>query len=81
VSVDRADRHKLRGEIGLNMLRVQQLGGDVERAYSQLHAGQSTKVSSAFFADFEDPGCAQVQFEPGCPMPPHPRTGQILTHR
>ena len=60
VTVDRADRHKLRGEIWLNMLRVQALGGDVERAYSQLRAGQSCDASSAFFADFEDADCAQL---------------------
>ena len=74
VSVDRADRHKLRGEIWLILPRVHAPGGDAERAYSQLHAGQSTEVSSAFFADFDDADCAQLQLKPGCSQPTHTRT-------
>lgn len=54
VEVDREDGHKLLGEIWIDIKRAIELGGDVERAYSQIRNGYESEVSSAFFADIED---------------------------
>lgn len=53
VEIDTEDSHKIRGEIWIDILRAQTLGGDVERAFSQIRAGYESEVSSAFYADIE----------------------------
>lgn len=53
VAVDAEDQHKLRGEIWFDIQRAVTMGGDPERAYSQIRNGYQAEVSSAFYADIE----------------------------
>lgn len=54
VAVDAKDHHKLRGEIWIDIQRAITIGGDLERAYSQIRSGFESEVSSAFYADIEN---------------------------
>ncbi len=53
VAIDVKDQHKLRGEIWFDIQRAVAMGGDPERAYSQIRNGYQAEVSSAFYADIE----------------------------
>lgn len=48
-----SDKAKLVGDIWIELDRAYKLGGNVERAVSQLRNGHSAEVSTAFFADIE----------------------------
>jgi len=47
------DRARLVGDIWLDMAKAYELGGNAERAVSQLRNGHSAEVSTAFYADIE----------------------------